>query len=165
MIPNSYKPKPPNAVEKIAELLHDQEKTLDVRFAHIDALIGQLRDDQKTGQEQIIRAVEKIVELHTANLHTIVGHQDDKINSVQGCIDEHKALDIEKLEKIHSRIDAHEARLDVLELAPGQESLYNREKITEWVKNGLVVAGVAGFLAILAALMRWDDFVKLIGGK
>lgn len=128
----------------IGEKIADFEKVIDIRFSHVDANIGQIRDDQKDGQVAIIQAVEKIVKLHVENIQTIVKHQDEKIGGVQGCIDDHAEETAAKFAAVDAKLKDQGDRLTVLENKDDKAAAGRWRSVGDkvlWAFIGLLLAG------------------------
>lgn len=147
---------------EFVQRLADQEKNIDMRFGHVDTLIGQLRDDQREGQSAIIKAVETIVKLHAENMETIVSHQDTKINGVQACVDENAEDTAAKFAEVNARLDGQEKRLGELEKAPDKHAAKRWRQVAEkvlWAFVGLLLAGAA------AGIMQLIEWIKELATK
>lgn len=134
--------------QELSEKLTDFEKIIDIRFSHVDANVQQIRDDQRDGQAAIIAAVEKIVKLHTANVEVLVKHQDEKIQSVKGCVDDHAEENAAKFAAVNAKLDDHGKRLGELEKAPDKAAAGKWREAGNrilWAFVGLLIAGASAW--------------------
>lgn len=142
---------------EVGERLHDYEKVIDIRFDHVDANIGQIRDDNKDGQQAIIKAVEKIMEIQVDSIRAMVGHQDEKIRTVQECVDDNADEAAAKFAAVHAELKDHSKRLGELEKAPDKKAAGKWNTAADkvlWAFFGLLLAGASAGVLKLVELIK-----------
>jgi 5'-3' exonuclease len=179
MIPESYKPSdktyqgPERRMTDDKTILHD----VVVLVGRIDQKIEGLEERM----EQRIADTRELAKQQSASLENLLDqlrrdNEQRRTDDLQQHRDLIAAFDKQvgvtvDLYKNHeaeqdARFDDIEERVAKLEQAPGQQALNAKEKLVEIVKGALITAGAGALVAVIAALVRWDDFIKLItGGK
>jgi hypothetical protein len=175
MIPDSYKPHQPerrkmdaethvlltklsgkmetidnkvDLIEKnIAQQLLDHRNLTEIQYTHFDAILEQQRQDNISQHKELISVIKEYIE----NIDRSNTVRADALDDRVGCLEE----DQEKLGKRISELEQKEAK----------KALDSRNKIKETVAKILITAGVGAIVGLVAVIARWDDFVKLIGGK
>jgi hypothetical protein len=145
-------------VVEMTQKLDDYEKVIDIRFSHVDLLIGQQREDLKGGLSEIIRAVEQIVAAHVAGIEQKVDHQNERIESVKNCVDDEKAETEKRFEQVNAAIKDHSIRIFNLEAAPAKADAGKWRAVADkvlWSFVGLLLAGAAAAVwPIIAPLFK-----------
>jgi transcriptional regulator with AAA-type ATPase domain len=184
MIPSSYtspegkKKKLPleDKLDQVIQAVAEMRAINEIQFEHVDANIGQLKDsqekaidrireDQKTGQNDIISVVKQLLETHIQGLKDTQERQNERIEDHGKKFDDLHDHVNSKLTYMDSKIDKHlltvqaiDGRVDALEHAPDQ-------KAAGWWRTvaGIGVGAVAG--ALIYAGIGWVETILKGAGK
>jgi len=180
MIPDSYKYQGPerrreeysmrdnNEIERALHELSTGVKLLQGEITSLDQKFGQRFIDNRELNEAQLAGIKEVLEQQRRDNEQRRADDLQQHRDMIGSFEKQTNVLVD-LYKNHereqdARFDDIEARLDAVEKLPANKALDAREKTKDVVLGVLVTAGATALFATVAAIARWDDFVKWIGG-
>jgi len=131
---------------KVEQRLADNSKMSEIQYSGLEKMLDQQRRDNEQRRNDDLQ-----------QHRDMIGSFEKQTSVLVSLYEKHE-------QEQDKRFDSIESRIDALELAPGQKAISAGENIRNVVIGILATATATGLFAIIAAVARWDEFVKWVGG-
>jgi hypothetical protein len=139
---------------KVIESLADYEKVIEIRFSHVDAMIGQIRDDNREFHKMLLDTMTQQVENRVAPISQIVSGQDDKLELMRINLDDATTYLKGKTTALAEQCSRHETRIVTLEQAPDKHAAEVWRGIQKQILTAIVAVIVTAGIGYIGLVIN-----------